>query len=269
MVVLALVTAGTGLFLQGGQGAYTFQTLRGQQVEMYGRGIYARDSLLAGAGFRGTDAVTLFISLPLLVFFYWLARRGSRNAPIALTGVLFYFLYNSASMTFSAAFNALFLVYTALFSASFFAVVLSLTSLDADVLAQRVGPGFPRRGMAIFLFVAGFGTLLVWTSELLPPLLAGSAPEVLGPYTTLFTHGLDLAVIVPTTVLTGILLLKRKPLGYLLVAPLLILISLVGVVVLAQTVSQTLAGLIFPIGVYIGMDCAGRLCYRADGGVLS
>jgi hypothetical protein len=253
IVVLALVTAGTGLFSQGGPGAYTFQTLHGQQVEMHGRGIYARDSLLAGAGFRGTDAVTLFVSLPLLVFFYWLAKRGSPNAPLAMTGMLFYFLYNSASMTFSAAFNALFLVYTALFSASFFAVVFALTSLDADALVQRVRPGFPRRGMAIFLFVAGFGTLLVWTSELLPPLLAGSAPEVLGPYTTLFTHGLDLAVIVPTTVLTGILLWQRKPLGYLLAAPLLILISLVGVVVIAQTVSQTLAGLIFAIGVYIGM----------------
>ncbi len=253
IAVLALITAGTGLFSQGGQGVYTFQTLHGQQVEMYGRGVYARDSLLAGAGFRGTDTVTLFISLPLLVLFYWLARRGSHNAPIALTGALFYFLYNSASMTFSAAFNALFLVYTALFSASFFAVVIALTSLDAGALAQRVQPGFPHRGMAIFLFVAGFGTLLVWTSELLPPLLAGTAPKVLGPYTTLFTHGLDLAVIVPTTVLTGILLLQRKPLGYLLAAPLLILISLVGVVVIAQTVSQTLAGLIFPIGVYIGM----------------
>ncbi|MFZ5809541.1 MAG: hypothetical protein ACOY16_09710 [Chloroflexota bacterium] len=253
IVVLALITAGAGLFSQGGQGSYTFQTLHGQHVEMYGRGIYARDSLLAGAGFRGTDAITLFISLPLLVFFYWLARRGAHNAPLALTGVLFYFLYNSASMTFAAAFNALFLVYTALFSACFFAVVIALTSLDADALAKRVQPGFPQRGMAIFLFVAGFGTLLVWTSELLPPLLAGTAPEVLGPYTTLFTHGLDLAVIVPTTILTGILLLQRKPLGYLLAAPILILCSLIGVVVIAQTASQTLAGLIFPIGVYIGM----------------
>lgn len=253
IAVLALIVAASGLFSQGGPGPYTFQTLHGQQVEMYGRGIYARDSLLAGAGFRGTDAVTLFISLPLLVLFYWRARRGAHNAPIALTGVLFYFLYNSASLTFSAAFNALFLVYTALFSASFFAVVLALTGLDADALAQRVQPGFPHRGMAIFLFVAGFGTLLVWTSELLPPLLAGTAPQVLGPYTTLFTHGLDLAVIVPTTVLAGVLLWRRKPFGYLLAAPLLILISLVGVVVLAQTVSQALVGLIFPMGVYIGM----------------
>jgi hypothetical protein len=69
----------------------------------------------------------------------------------------------------------------------------------------------------------------------------------------MFTHGFDSAVITPATVIAGIYLLKRKPLGYLLAAPLLILCSIIGVTVLAQTTSQTLAGFVFPIGVYIGM----------------
>jgi hypothetical protein len=250
---LALITAGTGLFSQGGQGPYTFETVRGHSVEMYGRGIYQYDSLLAGAGFRGVDAVTLFVSLPLLLIFYLLARRGCQNAPIAMTGMLFYFLYNGASMTFAAAFNSLFLVYTALFSASFFAVIVALTSMDTGQLANRVQQGFPHRSMAIFMFVAGFGTLLLWTSELIIPILARTAPEIIGPYTTLFTHGFDSAVIVPTVVLTGILLLQRKPLGYLLAAPVLILCTLIGVVVIAQTISQTLEGLVFPVGIYVGM----------------
>jgi hypothetical protein len=253
VAVLAFVTAGTGLFLPGGDGPFTFTTLRGHEVEMFGRGIYQHDSLLVGAAFRGTDAVTLLVSLPLLIIFYLLARRGSQNAPIAMTGMLFYFLYNGASMTFAAAFNSLFLTYTALFSASFFAVVVALSSLDAGALAKRVQPAFPHRGIAIFLFVAGFGTLLLWTSELIDPILAGTAPEIIGPYTTLFTHGVDSAVIAPTVVLTGIFLLQRKPLGYLLAAPILILCTLIGVVVIAQTVSQTLEGLMFPIGIYIGM----------------
>lgn len=253
VALLALITAGTGLLSQGGQGPYTFETVRGHSVEMYGRGIYQHDSLLVGAAFRGTDAVTLLVSLPLLIVFYLLAWRGSQNAPIAMTGVLFYFLYNSASMTFAAAFNSLFLVYTALFSASFFAVVVSLSNFDAGALAKRIQTGFPHRAIAIFLFVAGFGTLLLWTSELLGPILAGTAPEIIGPYTTLFTHGVDSAVIVPTVVLAGILLLQRKPLGYLLAAPVLILCTLIGVVVIAQTISQAIEGLIFPIGIYVGM----------------
>jgi hypothetical protein len=41
------------------------------------------------------------------------------ECPLALLGVLFYFLYKGASLTFSAAFNPLFLVYTALFSSQF------------------------------------------------------------------------------------------------------------------------------------------------------
>jgi NADH:ubiquinone oxidoreductase subunit K len=107
--------------------------------------------------------------------------------------------------------------------------------------------------MAIFLFVAGIGTLFIWMSELVEPLIGGQAPEILGPYTTLFTHGFDSAVITPAAVITGVFLLKRNPLGYLLAAPLMILCTLIGIVVIGQTVSQYLAGIIFPIGVYIGM----------------
>lgn len=89
--------------------------------------------------------------------------------------------------------------------------------------------------------------------ELIAPIMTGQAPENQGHYTTMFTHGFDSAVIAPACVITGIYLLKRKPLGYLPAALLLILCTIIGVTVIAQTTSQTLAGFIFPIGVYIGM----------------
>lgn len=250
---LAFIAAGTGLFLPGGEAPFIFTTLRGHQVMMFGRGIYQNDSLLVGAALRGTDAVTLLISLPLLVFFYWKSRHGSQNTSLAMIGVLFYFLYNGASLTFSVAFNPLFLVYSALFSTSLFAVIIAMTTFDVKVLAKRVQPGFPHRGTAAFLITAGFGTLLIWLSEIIVSLFKGSAPEIMGPYTTLFTHGFDSAVISPTVILAGIFLMRRKPLGYLLTAPVLILCTLIGIVVIAQTICQTLEGLIFPIGLYIGM----------------
>jgi hypothetical protein len=251
--ILALTASLCGLFLPGGDGPFTFTTLRGHEVEMFGRGLYQYDTLLVGAALRGTDAVTLFISLPLLVIFYLPARRGSQNASLALLGVLFYFLYKGASLTFSAAFNPLFLVYTALFSASLFAVIIAMTTFDLEALAKRVQPGFPHRGAAAFLFIAGFGTLLIWLSEIIAPLLEGSAPEIMGSYTTLFTHGFDSAVITPAAVIAGVCLLRRKPLGYLLAAPILILCTLIGAVVIGQAVVQTLVGLVFPVQIYIGM----------------
>lgn len=253
IALLALIGALAGLFLPGGEGPFTFTSLRGHEVEMFGRGLYQYDTLLVGAALRGTDAVTLLISLPLLVLFFWKARSGSQNAMLALLGVLFYFLYKGASLTFSAAFNPLFLVYTALFSASLFAVIVAMTTFDLESLAKRVQPGFPHRGAALFLFVAGFGTLLIWLSEVIPPILTGDAPEIMGTYTTLFTHGFDSAVITPAAVIAGVCLLRRNPLGYLLAAPILILCTLIGAVVIGQTVVQTLVGMVFPPQIYIGM----------------
>jgi hypothetical protein len=251
--ILALVAAGIGLLWQDGGSPYTFTTLHGQTVQMDGRGLYRNDTLFSAATFRGTDVVTLLVSLPLLVFAFVLYRRGSLRGGLLLSGALTYFLYIGASMTFGAAFNSLFLVYTALFSASLFALIYTLTAIDLQELSDHVSPRLPRRGMAVFLFLAGLGTLGLWLSDLIGPLTAGLAPELLGPYTTMFTYGFDSALITPAAVLIGFYLLRRKSVGYLLAAPVLILCTLNGVVVIASTIAQTLAGIIFPVGVYIGM----------------
>jgi len=253
IAVLAVITAGVGLFSQGGDSPFLFTTIHGNTVEMYGRGIYRNDSLFVGALLRGTDAITLFVSLPLLLVGYLSYRRGSLRGSVFLLGILLYFLYIGVTYTFSAIFNSLFLVYTALFSASLFATIIALTTFDTQYLTTKVTSGMPHRGIAIFMFVAGLGTLMLWLSELIGPLMTGQAPANLGPYTTMFTHGFDSAVITPATVIAGIFLLQRKPLGYLLAAPLLILCTSIGVTVISQTISQTLAGFVFPIGVYIGM----------------
>ena len=253
IAVLAVIVASVGLFSQGGDGPFPFNAIHGNTVEMYGRGIYQNDSLFVGALFRGTDAITLFVSLPLLLISYFSYRRGSLQGSLFLIGILMYFLYIGVTYTFSVMFNSLFLVYTALFSTSLFAVILALTMFDTQYLASKVTSDMPRWGMAIFMVVAGLGTLTLWLSELIGPMLTDQAPANLGPYTTLFTHGFDSAVITPATVVTGIYLLKRKPLGYLLAAPLLILCTIIGVTVIAQTISQSMVGIVFSIGVYIGM----------------
>jgi hypothetical protein len=253
IAILAVITAGVGLFSQGGDGPFPFTTIHGNTVEMDGEGIYRNDSLFVGALFRGTDAITLFVSIPLLLVGYLFYRRGSLRGSIFLIGMLMYFLYIGVTYTFSVLFNSLFLVYTVLFSASLFATIIALTTFDTKLLASKVKSDMPCRGIAIFMFVAGLGTLMLWLSELIGPLMTGQAPANLGPYTTMFTHGFDSAVITPATVVTGIYLLKRKLLGYLLAAPLLILCTIIGVTVIAQTISQGMVGIIFPIGVYIGM----------------
>jgi hypothetical protein len=67
-------------------------------------------------------------------------------------------------------------------------------------------------------------------------------------YTTEVTYVLDLGVIVPVAFLSAILVLHRAPLGYLLACIRLVLNSIIGVVVVAQTLSMARVGLRLTIG---------------------
>jgi hypothetical protein len=253
LALLALVVAAAGLFWQAGGASFAFTTFRGQTVQIYGQDLYRNDTVFYAAGFKGADAVTLFVTLPLLAVAFRLYRRGSLHGALLLAGSLGILLYYGASMTFSAAFNSLFFVYAAIFSAGMFSLCIVLTTIDVQALASRISPGLPHRGLAVFMFVAGLGTFALWLSELVGPVVSGQAPNGLGPYTTMFTHGFDSAVITPAAALTGVCLLRRKPLGYLLAPPILVMCIVNGVTVIAATLSQTMAGIIFPIGVYVGM----------------
>jgi hypothetical protein len=253
IILLAVTAALFGLFSGGGTGAYAFTTLHGQAAQIYGSGLYRFDTVFSAATFRAVDLITLCLSVPLLVLAFVLYQQGRLRGALLLISAIPYFLYNGASMTFGAMFNSMFLVYVALFSASLFAFMVALTTIDPTTLPERVLPRLPRRGIAIFLFIAGIGTLFLWLSELIGPLLSGEAPANLGPYTTMFTHGFDSAIITPATIVTGIWLMQRKPLGYILAAPLMVFCIQNGITVIGATISQTMAGIIFPIGVYVGM----------------
>lgn len=253
VVLLALVYAGLGLFWQRGSAPFDFTTVHGQTVQIYGQGIYGHDPVLNAAGNRGTDAGTLLIALPLLVISIFLYRRGSLTGGLLLASILSYFLYNGATMAFGVAYNSLVFVYAAAFSASLFAFILACTAIDPTCVAEHVSPAMPRRGIAAFLIFAGIATAGIWLSDMLPAMQKGSVPATLASYTTIFTYAFDLAVITPATVLTGVLLLRRVPLGYLLAPILLILCTLVGVVVIAQTIFQLGAGVTFSPGQFVGL----------------
>jgi hypothetical protein len=251
--LLALAASGAGLFWPGGPGPSTFTTVHGQSVQLYGQGLYQKDTLFFAAAFRGLDVVTLAVFLPALLVAYWLFRRHSLRGRVLLTGVLAIFLYNGASMAFSAAYNPLFLVYVALLGSSLFAFVLAFVSIDHGTLAAQVSPQLPRRGLAIFLFVAGVAPLVLWLSDVLGPLAQGRVPELLGSYTTPYTYAVDLAIIVPSVFVAGALLLRRAPVSYTLAGAMLILLISVGVGVIATTTSQYWAGIVFSPGQLVGL----------------
>jgi len=252
ILLLALAATGAGVFWQPGYSPFSFTTLHGETVQIAGGSLYAHDTLFTAAASRGTDIVTLFVGLPLLIVSFLLYRRGSLRGGLLLAGALAYLLYYGASLGLATAYNPMFLVYLGLFSASFFALVLILTSIDLNALPGRFSHHLSRGGIAIFMFVAGLGTGFIWLSDAVSALVANRAPAALGPYTTLVTYTLDVGIIMPAALMAGILLLRRSGLGYLLSAVLTMMLTLVGAMVIMQTVVQLSAGILFSPGELIG-----------------
>ena len=253
VATLASIASGVGLFWQGGKGPSTFTTIYGQAVRLYGHGLYRHDTLFMGAGNRGTDAVTLFLGIPLLVVSVLLFRRGSLRGGLLLTSILAYFLYVYASLALGSAYNSLFLLTIALFSASLFAFIRAIAAIDLRRVSAHFSPRLPHRGIASFMLVCGLMTLVIWLGmALLPALIRGEPPRMLDSYTTSITDVLDLGIITPACFLAGFLLLRRSPLGYVMTVTLLGILVMLGPVFAAQTVSQFSAGVSYTPSDIIG-----------------
>ena len=253
IALLAVVVTSFGVFTGGGPGPSTFTTIHGTTASIYGAGLYQKDSLLLGSGFRGNDAVMLFVATPLLLISLCFHRRGSLKASIMLLGALATFLYAYASIGFGANYNSLFPLYIVLFSLSLFAFILAFASLDLQLLAGRVLPSLPRRGLASFLFISAAVLFIVWfVLSLLPAILSGRPPEVLDHYTTFPTHMLDLGIVMPALILAGVLLLRHHRLGYALGGLLFVMAWVLGLTISAGSLAQVLAGYPYTPGTLIG-----------------
>ncbi|GAP22012.1 hypothetical protein [Leptolinea tardivitalis] len=252
LILAAVASTCAGLFSQGGPGPFTVTSLHGKDVTLYGQGIYRFDTYFRAPIARGTDAVTLFLAVPLLVFTFIQYQKGSLRGTLFLTGLLAYFLYNSASMALGIAYNSFFLVYIIYFSCSLYSFILAYFSIRVDELPERIEAGFPHRLAAYLLFFAGL-SVFVWLNEILNPLFKGIYPPGLDTYTTEITFVIDLGIIPAACYIAGFLLLRRRPNGYLLTFVMLTLLAMIGLVVLSQTVFQAAAGIYLAPGQYFGL----------------
>lgn len=248
----SFAAAAAGLLWRGSGESFSVTTLRGQAAEIYGRGLYENDTLFVVGNNAGSDLVTLLIALPLLAIATRMFLRGSLRGQLLLLGTFGYFVYYGAGYALGAvAFNELFLVYVATFSLSVFGLVAAFASVDRRRLALVV-ESFPRRFVGRFMIASGVVTLAIWLMEPVGSLLTGDVPKRLGTHTTLFTHALDIGVIVPAAVLAGVLILRRHTLGYVVAFSLLVLEALLMPLITIATIVQIELGLDFTPGEVVG-----------------
>jgi len=252
IAILAIVAAGAGLFYSTDGNSYEVNTPRGETVELYGQGLYRYDSVMKAAANRGTDLLTLAVGVPLMIVAVVLHQRGSLRGTLLLVGSLTYILYVYASLSLGAAYNHLFLLYVTLFGASVTALVLTVQEARNRQFEERIAPSMPRKGPAAFMLISGILTLGIWLMDPLAALMANEAPSLLESGSTLVTHALDLAIIVPAAIAAGVLILRGEARGYLIALSLLVLEAMLAPMIALQTAFQVSSGVTFTTAEIIG-----------------
>ena len=242
IITLALIATLCGIFSTGGNGEYQFKSIHGQKVIIYGKGIYKNNSTLQVMQAIPQDIVTLGLGIPLLVISLFLARKGLIKGRFLLGGALGYFLVTYTMYVFICMYNRLFLIYVALISLSFFAFTLTLMSFDIDKMNSYFKEKVPVRFVGGVLLFAASIVGLLWLSTTIPTLINGTIPVALEHLTTLPVQAIDLAIFLPSTFIAGMLIIKRRAMGYLLAPMATIFLVLIMLALFSKGVSMTIAG---------------------------
>jgi hypothetical protein len=191
---------------------------------LYGRrGLYTADPATLPA-FLGQDATTLAVGLPLLLVVVRLARRGSVRGLLLWVGALFYVAYSYLYYPLNPEFNALYLAYVAIVSASGYGLLALLLGVDAEAVRARFSARTPTRLLGGFMAAMGALFAVKWVATIVDYLAAGTAPS----HVELTVWPLDLIVALPALFWGGVWLWRRQAWGYVVGGLLLLKMALLG-----------------------------------------
>jgi len=248
IILLLIIIATVGFISFRIDSSYFVTNQYGDNVRIFGTGIYSHDSYFRAPIFIGSDATMLFLTVPLLVFALVVEiKNKTEKAKLFLNALLGMVLYYSASIAFGVTYNPLLLAYIALFATSLFALIISMNQIDSDALRRLHGKPLPMKGISVFLVVTGLALFLAWMPDIVASLISAEPLALIEVYTTEVTYILDMGIISPLMFICLYLLKKEDEFGKKLLSILLMICLIMGVMLPVQTVYQMLAGIELPI----------------------
>lgn len=183
---------------------------------LYRNHIYSTDVLLHTMVLN--DIMNLALGLPLLLISMWLTKRGKLIGLLCWPGALFYMLYVYIPYVLIVPFGPLFLPYLLIVSLSASTMIAVVASINIEEVSKQLAGSVPARtsggilsGLALFIIVRQ--TILIVTA------LINKTPVANDDVVVWID---DLMVACPALLVSGILLWRRKPFGYMSGAGLLL-----------------------------------------------
>ena len=229
---------------------------------LYPATVYPTRDLLRS--FLPNDVVSLLVGVPALLASMWLAQRGVLAGLLFCPGALFYVLYNYLVPIFCMPLNAAFLLHLTLVTLSVYTIIGLIAGIDGAAVQLRLTGAVPEKAGGAIL--AGAGVLFfVRVAVMLVSALLKRSPASDAEVAVYVADFL----IAPAWIIGGVLLWRRKPLGYVAGLGLLFQASMlsIGLVmymilrpfttgerfVLGDTMVISVMGLIFfiPFGLFV------------------
>jgi len=238
---------------------------------------YERDAASMAAQGAGQDLVDLVLVVPLLVISLVVMLRRSRVASLIFGGTVFYILYSFFIYAFGLHFNKFFLLYCLVLGCSLFTFILVILGLNKMEIQDWFNEKAPIRTAGVYLLFISAVFYVLWLKDIIPAVLKDTIPKSVSDYRLLVNpvHVLDLSFALPALVMTAVLLMKKRRLGYIL-APILLVfiviltIALAGMVVMAKTrgISEDMSiAAIFIVLAVISLVILTLFLKNASGGV--
>lgn len=199
-----------------------FLIIFASSVGLFAHDSYSRESSNWQAQAIGQDLVDLFLLVPCLLITGFLAS-GNYIARVMWGGVLLYLIYTFLIYCFDVHFNNLFVIYCFILGLSFYSFLYFISVQSKEQGVIEFTKSLPVKAVGIyFLIISGVFSFL-WLSEIIPAILHNTTPKSLIE-TGLLTNPvqvIDLSLFLPGIFITGVLVLKKKPMG-LMLAPVIL-----------------------------------------------
>ncbi|WP_353083059.1 hypothetical protein [Tessaracoccus lapidicaptus] len=194
--------------------------------------VYAQETVNWMLQAQGQDVGNLIAAVVLLLSAQRY-RAGSHRAGAVWLGTLLYVIYAFVVYAMAVHFSPLFLVYVAVLGLSAWAVIRHIDAFRATPPPVPTAPALRLAGWTLIATGILFGGL--WLSELIPATASGQLPaslEEAGLWVNPI-HVIDLSVVLPAFVITGLGALRLRADGLAWTAPWLTFSALMGTSIVA------------------------------------
>jgi hypothetical protein len=206
---------------------------------------YERDAISMAAQGVGQDIFDLLVVVPLLLISLLYMNRGNRAATFVFSGTVLYILYSFIIYSFGVHFNRLFLLYCLILGLSLYIFVLVIIQSAGMNVQEWVTDKIPLKTTGVYLIIIALLFYLIWLKDVVPAIINNSVPKSVSDYNLLVNpvHILDLAFALPGLIITAVLLMKKRKLGFVFTPVFLVFIILMALALAAMVVMLKLKGI--------------------------